>query len=179
MENADVSHQDSQHYCCNWPLNSCGNYPDTGGDWIELSPQLDDQQSVHGKRIDHGGFNFVGYQFTLPFMGGVHEKSEEKIRVDLERLSPLLDSDTILVTHGPAYGILDRGILDRHAGSVALAEMISGCSFRVHIHGHIHREFGRQDRHFNVASAQKRRAMLIDVVSMEHEVLEGHGLTNE
>lgn len=31
MENADVSHEDSQHYCCYKPLISCGNYPDRGG----------------------------------------------------------------------------------------------------------------------------------------------------
>ena len=147
-------------------------------DWSELSTQSDDQRSVHGRRIEHDGFNFVGYRFTLPFMGGVHEKPEEEIRADLETLSPMLDDHTILVTHAPVYGILDRGILDRHAGSLALAELTSRCPFRAHIHGQVHREFGRQDRHFNVASARQRRAMMIDVSTMEHEVLEGHGLTS-
>lgn len=140
-------------------------------DWIDLATTSDGQRSVHNRRIEHGRFNFVGYQFTLPFMGGVNEKPEDEIRADLETLLPMLDGDTVLVTHGPAYGVLDRGLLDRHAGSVALAEMTSSCPFRAHIHGHIHREFGRLDRHFNVASAGEKRAMMIDLATMEHEVL--------
>jgi len=33
VENADVSHEDSRTYYCWIPLNSGGNYPDTGGPW--------------------------------------------------------------------------------------------------------------------------------------------------
>ena len=57
-------------------------------DWIELSAQSADHRSVHGRRLEYGGFNFVGYQYTLPFMGGVHEKPEEEIRADLATLEP-------------------------------------------------------------------------------------------
>ncbi len=141
-------------------------------DLIELLPDSVDQTSVHGRRVEHDDFNFVGYQFTLPLMGGVNEKPEAEMRADLRELAPLLGDHTILVTHGPAHGILDRGILDRHAGSLALGELTSRCAFRAHIHGHIHREFGRDGRHFNVASGGLKRAMIIDVGTMEYEVLE-------
>ena len=140
-------------------------------DWIELSAQSADQQSVHGRRVAHGAFNFIGYQYTLPFMGGINERPEEDIRADLAALEPELDEHTILVTHGPAHGIMDRGILDRHAGSLALSELAN-------IHGHIHSEFGRQGRHFNVASGGQKRAMIIDVLTMRHKVLEDHALTS-
>ena len=145
-------------------------------DWIELAAPSDDHQSVNGRRIEHGGFNFVGYQYTLPFMGGVHEKPESEIRIDLEAIEPKLDENTVLVTHGPAYGVLDRAVLDRPVGSVALAELLERCPFRAHIHGHIHREFGREGRHFNVASARRRRAMMIDASTMDHEILGDDGL---
>jgi len=139
-------------------------------DWIELASPSDDHHSVHGQRVEHGVFSFVGYQYTLPFMGGVHEKPEDEIRIDLKAIEPELDENTVLVTHGPAHGVLDRGVLDRRAGSIALAELLSRCPFRAHIHGHIHRDFGREGRHFNVASARHRRAMLIDVSTMDHEI---------
>ena len=43
------------------------------------------------------------------------------------------------------------------------------------IHGHIHGEFGRYGRHFNVASAGGKRAMVIDLMTMEHRVIEATG----
>lgn len=147
-------------------------------DWIELAAPSDDHHSVHGQRVEHGIFNFIGYQYTLPFMGGVHERPEDEIRVDLEAIEPELDENTVLITHGPAYGVLDRGVLDRHAGSVALAELLSRCPVRAHIHGHTHREFGREGHHFNVASARHPRAMMIDVSTMNHEILGNDGLTS-
>lgn len=144
-------------------------------DWIDLEPDSSRQRSIHGRRVNYGSSNFVGYQYTLPFMGGVNERSEEQMREDLRSLERDVDGETILVTHGPAYGILDRGILDRPAGSRALSELTSRRAFRVHVHGHIHREFGRHGRHFNVASGGQKRAMIIDVSELSHEVLQESG----
>jgi Icc-related predicted phosphoesterase len=140
-------------------------------DWVEIEETSPARRSLHGRRIEVGCFNFVGYQYTLPFMGGVNERAEEDIRIDLLRLEPQIDSTTVLVTHGPAYGVLDRGILDRPAGSVSLGELIDRCRPRAHIHGHIHRGFGSQGNHFNVASGGRRRAMMIDVEAMSREIL--------
>ena len=42
---------------------------------------------------------------------------------------------------------------------------------RVHIHGHSHAGFGRSDCHFNVASAGRQRAMIIDLQTLAHQVL--------
>src|SRR5262245_17851921 len=41
-------------------------------DWVGIEPPDERFQFLHGRRIERGGFNFVGYQFTLPFMGGVN-----------------------------------------------------------------------------------------------------------
>ncbi len=140
-------------------------------DWVDLDPPGDPFKSMHGRRIDIGSFNFVGYQYTLPFMGGINEKPEEEIARDVERLEPLMDARTVLVTHGPALGILDLGVLDHHAGSASILTAVERRSVRAHIHGHIHSCFGRQDLHFNVAAAGKIRGVVLDLETMQHKII--------
>jgi Icc-related predicted phosphoesterase len=142
-------------------------------DLIELDSPVPSQQSVHGKRIDIGDFSFVGYQYTLPFMGGVNEKPEGEIERDLAPLEAEVDGATVLVTHGPVFGALDRVRDGRHVGSRSLGDFVERTAPRAHIHGHIHGEFGRAGRHFNVSSAGRKRAMVIDLLTMEHRVVEG------
>ena len=139
-------------------------------DLIELEPEGGRIQSLHGTRIELGRYNFVGYQYSLPFMGGIHEKPEEEIERDLDRLQAHLDEHTVLVTHSPAKGILDDTFLGS-AGSASLLALVERKTFRVHIHGHIHSCFGREGRHFNVASGLRVRGMLIDLSTLRHEVL--------
>jgi len=141
-------------------------------DWIELDAPGPLHQSIHGKRVDLGDFSFVGYQFSLPFMGGVFEKPENEIEEDLAQLEAEVDSRTVFVTHGPAHGALDRVYSGEHVGSTSLRDFLDRNAPRVHIHGHIHREFGRAGRHFNVASAGRKRAMLVDLRTMENEVFD-------
>jgi Icc-related predicted phosphoesterase len=117
--------------------------------------------------------NFVGYQYSLPFMGGVYEKPEDEIRTDLGQLEGLVDSETVLVTHNPAYGMLDLGVLDIHAGSLSIMDLVRTRKVRVHVHGHIHQCFGRVDRHLNVASGGRFRAMVIDPESLDVTVERG------
>ena len=142
-------------------------------DWVDLHGELPHERSLHGRRVDLGELNFVGYQFTLPFMGGVNEKPESAIAADLAKLESLVNSRTVLVTHGPAFGVLDVGVLDEPVGSTSLAELVERRSPRAHVHGHVHHQFGRMGRHFNVASGGRKRAMLIDIETMEHEVVTG------
>jgi len=139
-------------------------------DAIDLQPEARTIRSLNLTRIDQGEYNFIGYQCTLPFMGGVFEKSEEAISADLASIRPVMDERTVLVTHSPALGILD-GTLRGHAGSASIRDAIVERGVRVHIHGHIHESFGRSGAHFNVAAAGRRRAMLIDLDAMAHEVV--------
>jgi len=142
-------------------------------DMIELEPTNPNLRSLHGRRVELGEVNFVGYQYSLPLMGGVFEKPEEEIRRDLEALEPLVDSGTVLVTHSPAYRILDIGILERHAGSESIRDLVEKKKPRALIHGHIHDCFGVEGLHFNVAAAFRKRAVLIDAESLDHEFLAG------
>ena len=37
---------------------------------------------LHGRRLEFGECNFVGYQYSAPFIGSIHEKPEEEIEKD-------------------------------------------------------------------------------------------------
>lgn len=140
-------------------------------DMIELPPSGYQFQSIHGRRLDFGKFNFVGYQYSLPFLGGIYEKKEEEMDIDLHQIEELMDSQTIFVSHNPAKDILDLGILKKHAGSQSIARLLERKPIRIHIHGHIHNCFGRWGNHFNVASSAEKRAMLIDLDTRKHLVI--------
>ena len=125
---------------------------------------------IHGRRVGVGGYNFVGYQYTPPFAGETFVKPDEDIGVDLLQLEPLVDERTVLVTHSPAFGSLDLCDVG-NVGSRSIADLLQRKPVVAHIHGHIHYRFGADGNHFNVASAARCRAMLIEMPSLRHEVL--------
>jgi Icc-related predicted phosphoesterase len=140
-------------------------------DLVELNSGSTRVQSIHGRQVDWGRFAFVGYQYSLPFMGGTFEKPDADIRIDLAQLPVRLGPETVFVSHSPAFGILDRGVGDVHIGSSALREFLDANPCRAHIHGHSHAGFGRQGNHFNVASGARMRSMVIDLETLQHQVL--------
>jgi Icc-related predicted phosphoesterase len=146
-------------------------------DLVELDSRSTHVQSIHARRTTLGTFSFVGYQYSLPFMGGVFEKPEAGIETDLACLEHLVDSQTVFVSHSPALGILDPGFGESRIGSDALRRFLDRHPCLVHIHGHSHAGFGRVGRHLNVASAGQRRAVLVNLETMQHQVLgmELHG----
>jgi Icc-related predicted phosphoesterase len=92
---------------------------------------------------------------------------------DLAELEALVDQKTVLVTHGPAHGACDKVTIGGHAGSISVRELVNRRRPRAHVHGHLHYWFGRDGLHFDVASAGKKRAMIIDLETMEHGVING------
>ena len=60
----------------------------------------------------------------------------------------LIPDDTdVLLTHGPAYGILDTVLNETHAGDKDLLKKILEIKPKVHICGHIHESYGMVKRH--------------------------------
>ena len=146
-------------------------------DLIELDSGAERVQSIHGRQVECGRFNFVGYQYSLPFMGGIFEKPDADIQVDLAHLPASFDAATVFVSHSPAFGILDPGFEGAQIGSRSLGAFLDLNPFLAHIHGHSHAGFGRKNRHFNVASAGRARAVIIDLQTLQHQLLGlGHGL---
>jgi Icc-related predicted phosphoesterase len=138
---------------------------------IELNSSSDRVLSVHGRQVRWGRLTFVGYQYSLPFMGGTFEKPEADIEADLASLPVMFDAETIFVSHSPILGVLDPGFGEAQIGSRSLQQFLETKPFLAHIHGHSHAGFGHAGKHFNVASAGRRRAMLLDVETMQHHVL--------
>lgn len=80
---------------------------------------------------------FYGSPWQLPFMNWAFNAPEEQLAKIWEKIP--IDTD-ILITHGPAYGILDTvaGRIYEHLGSITLFERIKIIKPKIHICGHIH-----------------------------------------
>jgi len=142
-------------------------------DHIDLGYEDERIRPVHRRRLDFGACGVAGYKYSPPFVGGCYEKPDEEIARDLLLIEPILDESTIFVTHTPAYGYADRIFSGDQVGSRALADLLARRKVLCHIHGHIHHSFGSAANHFNVASGGRRRAMVIEVPSLSHFVIEG------
>lgn len=141
-------------------------------DLVELEPRSARVTSLHGQQVQLGRFTLVGYQYSLPFMGGTFEKPDVDIAKDLADLATLLTEQTVFVSHSPALGILDASWDGTPIGSRSIRAFLEQNPFLAHVHGHCHAGSGRAGKHFNVASGGQRRAMIIDLETMQHQVLE-------
>lgn len=114
------------------------------------------------KKMEFGDSSFVGYQYTNPYVGGPFEKTEEQQAVDMPLLQSLIESNTILISHGPAYGVLDKAYDDQHVGSTALSELLTKTMPAFHLFGHIHQSAGISGSSVNGAYPNIRKFFVID-----------------
>jgi Icc-related predicted phosphoesterase len=141
-------------------------------DLVELNSTSNRVRSIHGRRVQCGHFGFVGYQYSLPFMGGTFEKPDDGIAGDLVPLATLMDVDTVFVSHSPAHASWISDLETQGSAAFRYREFLKEHPFHAHIHGHSHAGVGRVGRHFNVASAGRARSMIIDLRTMGHQVLD-------
>lgn len=121
--------------------------------------------SLHLKRIELLCVNFSGVSGTIPIPFrsriGIRQK---KI---MQQASALLDRDSVLVTHSPPYGTLDRVMGRFHAGARAVAAVIAEKQPRLVFCGHIHEDFGHavigRTHVINCNMAGDRQGVLVDV----------------
>ena len=89
--------------------------------------------NINLRRINVGGYNFVGYQYTS--LDPIGDKK-------LSSIEHLIDSKTILVTHAPAYGVLDYTMTVEkkmgHIGSIGIKGIVQRKKPRYHLFGHAH-----------------------------------------
>jgi Icc-related predicted phosphoesterase len=83
----------------------------------------------------------------------------------------MLDTDTILITHGPPRRILDKARDGKHVDSRALASMLTYRPVWLHLFGHIHGSFGNLSHFINRSYPLKRAFIHIDVESREIEII--------
>jgi len=136
-------------------------------EWISEAPFF----NIHGKRHLFNDVPFVGYHYSNPFAGGIFEKDEEGQALDMEVLSGLVDENTVFVTHGPCYGILDEPRPGLHAGSRSLRRFCDERRPKYHLFGHIHESPGVVNNHFNVAYPLEKTVLKLEYYSGKYEII--------
>lgn len=85
----------------------------------------------------------TGFQYVLPTPWNTNnELPEDRLAEKLRNIERQVDRKTILVTHGPPEGILDRVANGLHAGSTSIFNLVKDKKPLFHIFGHIHEAFG-------------------------------------
>jgi len=80
----------------------------------------------------------LGGALSVPFLEKLHPRDDPH----LAAAAAILGEETVLVTHTPPWGILDRGFAALHGGSQGLRKLIAKRQPRLHICGHIHEDRG-------------------------------------
>ena len=98
------------------------------------------------------GLSIWGSPWIPTFVGVFMKERGKEIDACWEKIPPKLD---ILLTHTPPYGTLDRTSRGMQVGCADLAQRLERLSPRLHIFGHVHEAYGREENrstHFyNVA----------------------------
>ena len=114
----------------------CGNHDDClyGAD---ISGLDDNVHYLCNSGIEIDGVRFYGVPM---FMGDCITDRQGR------NYAHILDDTDVLVTHSPAYGILDFDD-DINYGSEELLEKISSLQLKAHLFGHIHTQHGTVNQH--------------------------------
>ena len=134
-----------------------GLYPDITylqDDWVNVGDGDPHDTDVNTVKIWGSPWQpeFYNWAFNLPRNGEVLKEKWDMIPDDID----------ILITHGPAWGILDdvEGNRNVHLGCELLAERIKQIKPKIHICGHIHTGYGHyydgHTHYFNAAVLNER-----------------------
>jgi Icc-related predicted phosphoesterase len=126
--------------------------------WNSEGPLMNISQSF----CDLFGYRFVGYEHTEM------TRSHDDQMADIHGLQRIMNNKTILVTHGPSYGVLDgmgiedtqKGRMTAHIGSKALQYLKKNHPPKLHLFGHIHSSFGIQGSAVNGSYSPILRKMI-------------------
>lgn len=111
------------------------------------------QKSCHyleNEELIFDGLKFFGSPYTPPFAGAFQMSSNWHL-THKDKFWDIIPSDTdVLITHGPAFGILDQngyclhGELgeDEHCGCPVLLDRVAKIKPKLHVFGHIHESYG-------------------------------------
>jgi Icc-related predicted phosphoesterase len=125
--------------------------------------------NIHQRNIRLEHFDLVGYRWTR-----IDRRREDHLE-DLAALKHMVGKRTILVSHEPPYGTLDK-IADpdgtcRHLGSIGLSHLVGERNPAWHIFGHVHSRFGLHERSVNVAYASCRRFASLDFTNGAYRIV--------
>ena len=95
---------------------------------------------LHLRRVIIDDIPFVGLSgcIPIPFSSRICLNQEQII----EKLKPMIKSNSVLVAHPPPRGTLDEVLRRFHTGCRGLTEVVKMCRPRLMINGHIHERPG-------------------------------------
>lgn len=115
---------------------------------------------LEDQSIEIEGHLFYGSPWQPWFLNWAFNLQRGK---EIQEKWDLISNDVdVLITHGPAFGILDRNINGENAGCENLLSKIEEIGPKVHVCGHIHEGYGQIVRHsikFINASVNNERYM--------------------
>jgi len=126
-----------------------GNHDRLFEDDMPLAFSLMHERNEHGKlnilvdnTVNIEGFNFYGSPATPYFCGWAFNYSESELQFKWHGIP---DDTDVLITHGPALGILDTTQRGERVGSSSLRNRLSALpNTLAHVFGHIHESAGVQ-----------------------------------
>lgn len=113
--------------------------------------------NVNNTRYEFNDYNFVGFKYTRLDTSEVDEMKY------LSKIIDLIDDNTILVTHAPAHGILDKNRHGISIGSKNIRKTIIDREIKLHLFGHVHESFGVEGKHINGSYPKKNHFISIDL----------------
>ena len=128
-----------------YKLLVCGNHEvEISKQPFQLLQQMCEDQGIRILNNNHTiveGLTIFGSPNSSKFGYGWAYNSTEN---ELENIySSILPDTDVIITHGPAYGRLDRVLMGNCVGSMALTKRISELSnLKLHVTGHIHESRG-------------------------------------
>ncbi len=94
--------------------------------------------------VEIGGINIWGSPVSTWFYNWAFNKHPGP---EMEKQWSLIPANTdILITHGPAYGIMDRTHSGVHVGCDILLKKVKALKPRLHLFGHIHEGYGVEEQ---------------------------------
>lgn len=129
--------------------------------------------NIENKKVSFGGVSFVGFSPTnLRF-------SEIQQNDMLSKLTPLVDGNTILVSHSPPYGILDKNTKNENIGSRALYNFINKTNPVFCLFGHVHENFGIYKNFINGSWQLNNRFIAVDTKSKNIKIINPDNIINK
>jgi Icc-related predicted phosphoesterase len=119
---------------------------------------------------------FYGSPWQPPFMNWAFNAPEEQLFKIWEKIP---DDTDVLITHGPANGVLDT-VIGRyeHLGSTTLTERINKIKPKIHICGHIHSGRGIIEKdgvlYINASTATEEYDMTNKPIVLEYDFNNGN-----
>ena len=129
-------------------------------DFVNVLTKFSGITLLHNSGINIAGINFWGSGDTPEFCNWAFNKTHEEL---VETWSNVPSNTDVLITHGPAYGILDEvnnvWSPTPNVGCKALRDMIVPSTIKYCIFGHIHEQGGK---HLNIEGTDFYNVSVLD-----------------